>query len=116
MDQGVSVNSDALGELLLSRPLCKEPYAFTYADGTRSLDLWSDRPLYQQIADELRLRITQGGLGSGRKLPSERTLSERHGTSRLTARRALQVLIAEGLAEPRRGVGSSCARQAQSAG
>jgi hypothetical protein len=59
VDQGVSVNSDALGELLLSRPLCKEPYAFTYADGTHSLDLWSDRPLYQQIADELRLRITQ---------------------------------------------------------
>ncbi|MGH8908796.1 MAG: GntR family transcriptional regulator [Egibacteraceae bacterium] len=43
--------------------------------------------------------------GPRTKLPSERELSERYSTSRLTARRALQVLIAEGLLEPQRGVG-----------
>ncbi|MGH8904106.1 MAG: GntR family transcriptional regulator [Egibacteraceae bacterium] len=70
-----------------------------------AVDPYSDRPIYQQVADELRAQIKRGELGPGQKLPFERDLSERYGTARLTARRALQVLVADGLVQPQRGVG-----------
>ncbi|MGV0331003.1 GntR family transcriptional regulator [Corynebacterium macginleyi] len=61
--------------------------------------------LYCHIADELRSRITNGELRPGNVLPSERTLSEQFEASRITIRRALDILGAEGLIERRRGRG-----------
>jgi GntR family transcriptional regulator len=69
------------------------------------IDPRSDRPLYQQIADQLRTQIRTGTLGAGQKLPSERELMEQYDTTRATIRAALRVLTIEGLAEPRKGVG-----------
>jgi GntR family transcriptional regulator len=69
------------------------------------IDPRSDRPLYQQIADQLRIQIRAGTLGAGQKLPSERELTERYDTTHATVRAALRVLTIEGLAEPRKGVG-----------
>lgn len=60
---------------------------------------------YHQIADELRESINSARLARGQRLPSESELMAQHGVSRVTVRRALEVLRAEGLVESRRGFG-----------
>lgn len=61
--------------------------------------------LYLHIADELRSRIASGELTPGNALPSERSLSHQFEASRITLRRALDILEAEDLIERRRGRG-----------
>jgi GntR family transcriptional regulator len=58
---------------------------------------------YQQIADELRQRV--GVVGVGQVLPSESDLSAEFGVSRVTIRRALEILRDEGLVDARQGFG-----------
>lgn len=60
---------------------------------------------YQQIAEELRNRLAQRDFGEGGVLPSESALSSQYEASRVTVRRALELLRAEGLIEPRQGFG-----------
>jgi GntR family transcriptional regulator of arabinose operon len=55
--------------------------------------------LYEQIKDSLRAAIDSGQLEAGQALASERELAERHGVSRITAKRAIADLIQEGLLE-----------------
>ncbi|MGH3933772.1 MAG: GntR family transcriptional regulator [Pseudonocardiaceae bacterium] len=69
------------------------------------IDDRSDRPIFQQIADELRKRITSGTYLPGSKVPSETDLVAEFGVTRLTVRRGLAVLANEGLTEPQRGKG-----------
>ncbi|WP_018504899.1 GntR family transcriptional regulator [Parafrankia discariae] len=57
----------------------------------------SSRPVYQQIADELRAEISSGSLGPEGRLPTEAELVERYGVNRGTVRQALGVLVNEGL-------------------
>ncbi len=63
------------------------------------------RPRFQQIVEDMRLRIAQGELTEHTALPSERSLAEQFNVSRMTARRALEALEYEGLvySEDRRG-------------
>lgn len=56
-------------------------------------------PPHRQVADVLRMRIKYGELGPRRRLPSIAELVEEHGVPRVTAARAQQVLVDEGLAE-----------------
>ncbi len=63
------------------------------------------RTRYQEIADELRTRLASGELGAGRLLPSESELSNDYAASRVTVRRALEVLRDEGLVDSRQGFG-----------
>lgn len=60
---------------------------------------------YQQIANELRAQLESGDPGAGRLLPSEAELSARFTASRVTVRRALEVLRDEGLVDSRQGFG-----------
>ena len=60
---------------------------------------------YQSIADELRQGLEAGELGASRLLPSEAALSRRFSASRVTVRRALEVLRDEGLVDSRQGFG-----------
>jgi GntR family transcriptional regulator len=62
-------------------------------------------PLYLWLAALLRDQIEAGGLMAHGLVPSERTLSERYGVSRMTARHALETLTLEGYLyrNPRRG-------------
>jgi len=69
------------------------------------VDRSSDRPVYRQIADQLRNAIAQGEFPPGAKLPSERVLMEQHQTSRVTVRQAIAVLGAEGLIDVEHGRG-----------
>ncbi len=60
---------------------------------------------YVQIADELRAQIASGGLAVGAVLPSEADLAGSYGVSRVTVRKALEVLRQDGLVASRQGFG-----------
>ncbi len=70
------------------------------------LDERNSRPLYRQVADELRVQIQQRDLAPGRQLPTEAALMNRYGVSRNTIRLALGVLRTEGLVVTGQGRGS----------
>lgn len=55
-------------------------------------------PRFRRIVDSIRSDIVAGRLHEHAALPSERTLAELHGVSRMTARRALEAIEAQGLA------------------
>ncbi|MGI8662579.1 MAG: GntR family transcriptional regulator [Acidimicrobiales bacterium] len=63
------------------------------------------QPRYSTIADSLRERIAAGELTGARLLPSEAELSGAYAASRVTVRRALDVLRDEGLVASRQGYG-----------
>jgi GntR family transcriptional regulator len=63
------------------------------------------RVIYLEIAESLRQSIASGDYSEGQLLPSEASLGELHGASRVTIRKALEVLRSEGLVESRQGVG-----------
>lgn len=60
----------------------------------------------RQIADALRERIHSGELAPGARLPGEPALVREYGVAKETARRALTLLVTEGLAVRRRGSGT----------
>jgi GntR family transcriptional regulator len=60
---------------------------------------------YLDLATELRNRIAGGDVGPGGALPSEATLGRNFGVSRVTVRRALELLRDEGLVASRHGSG-----------
>jgi GntR family transcriptional regulator len=60
---------------------------------------------YRAIADDLRQRVTAGEFAAGRLLPSESELSASYAASRITIRKALDVLRDEGLVDARQGFG-----------
>ena len=63
------------------------------------------RRLYQQIADQIRDLIQQGGFEPGMRLPAERELALQLGVSRPSLREALIALDVEGQVEVRSGSG-----------
>ena len=63
-------------------------------------------PLYHQMFSLLRDRILNGEIPRGARIPTEFDLAEAFGVSRITAKRALDELAAEGLVERRRGNGT----------
>ena len=71
--------------------------------GERAGDALTRRIRYQEIAAELRALATSSPAGS--LLPSESELSARFGASRVTVRRALEVVRDEGLVAARQGFG-----------
>jgi GntR family transcriptional regulator len=60
---------------------------------------------YQEIAGALRDRVGSGEFAAGKLLPSEADLSREFSASRVTVRRALEVLRADGLLDSRQGFG-----------
>lgn len=63
------------------------------------------KPLTRRIADQIRLQIATGQLLPESKLPSLRTYAEMHGVAKNTVVQAYELLVADGVAEPRRGSG-----------
>lgn len=63
-------------------------------------------PLYLQLAQWLRGYIESGELDVGTALPPERRVMAETALSRVTVRKALDVLVREGLVEQRRGSGT----------
>lgn len=62
-----------------------------------TVDHEGPQPVYQQIAAILRARIEAGELVPDRPVPSESRLMQEFGVARETARKAVRVLVAEGL-------------------
>ena len=60
---------------------------------------------FTQLANDLRERIALSDVGDSGALESEAALGSRYGVSRVTVRRALEVLRDEGLVASRRGAG-----------
>jgi GntR family transcriptional regulator len=71
----------------------------------------TEGPVYLRLASTLRGLIELRELKGGDALPSERDLSQAAGLSRVTVRKALDVLGQEGLVERRQGAGSFVTRQ-----
>lgn len=66
----------------------------------------SNKPMYRQIADALREKITAGELKPGDALPTESSLQEAFGVSRVTVRQALKRLTEEQIVESIQGSGT----------
>lgn len=60
---------------------------------------------YRDIAADLERRVEAGEFGTGRLLPSEAELSAAYNVSRVTVRKALEVVRAVGLIDARQGFG-----------
>ena len=74
------------------------------------IDKSSPMPYYHQLADLLRLEISERQTQSEVfQLPSENELSERHGITRSTVRRALDQLERDGWIYREKGIGSFAA-------
>lgn len=65
-----------------------------------------DRPVYKQVADDLRQQIHDGDLQPGEGLPSEARLGHEYHVGLNTIRAALAILRGEGLVVTERAVGS----------
>jgi GntR family transcriptional regulator len=67
--------------------------------------LEGQQALYSRLEELIRERIESGDWPPGKRLPSERELSRQFGTSRVTTRKALDRLVAQGVLRkaPRRG-------------
>ncbi len=65
-------------------------------------------PLYVQLSDIFRQKISTGEIKEGDKLPSESEMIKQYHLGRLTIREALGILVNEGLLEKRHGKGTFC--------
>jgi GntR family transcriptional regulator len=63
-------------------------------------------PVYRELERYLREEIRADRLRPGDQLPSEPELAARHGMARMTARRAIEALLSDGLLVRRRGRGT----------
>lgn len=66
----------------------------------------NDTPLYLQLARKLGAAIHENRWNAGEALPSERVLSEALGVSRITSRKAIALLVEQGLIRRTQGAGS----------
>src|SRR5713226_4658565 len=71
---------------------------------------WIDRqspiPMYYQIMNQLREKISAGEYTVDSALPPERELVESYQVSRMTIRQAISELVNEGILVGRRGIGT----------
>ncbi|WP_433513143.1 GntR family transcriptional regulator [Nonomuraea sp. CA-143628] len=63
-------------------------------------------PIYRQVANEIRRRITSGTIPPGHAIPSEHQIVAEFEVSRITATKAIRMLRDDGLVYTVRGVGS----------
>jgi DNA-binding GntR family transcriptional regulator len=70
------------------------------------IDRESAVPVYRQVAAILRERIDAGTYQPGRRLPSAMDLVQEFGIAQLTGRKALKVLVDDGIAETSTGMGT----------
>lgn len=73
-------------------------------------------PIYMQMAATLRTQIVDGTIKTGDALPSERDLCAIMGASRVTVRKAIEILIEEGLLSRRQGSGTFVSPRIQAPG
>ncbi|MGQ7746249.1 GntR family transcriptional regulator, partial [Pectobacterium brasiliense] len=62
--------------------------------------------IYKFIAEQIRSRINSAEFRVGEVLPAEKCLAKEFSVSRMTVRKALELLVAEGLLDRRHGSGT----------
>jgi len=77
------------------------------------LDKDSSQPLFLQLENLVRNWIDDGSLAPGDRIPSEHDLARTHEISRMTARRAVDTLVREGLLFRRPGKGTYVSEKVQ---
>ncbi len=82
-----------------SAPCADESIAMITSDWT------DDQPIYRQLRDKVAAAILDGSLKEEEPLPSVRTIAVDLQINPITASKAYQELVAEGLVERRRGLG-----------
>lgn len=78
-----------------------------------SLDSGLETPLYHQLRKAIRQAIENNVLRAEDPLPPERDLAEQLAVSRITVRKALDGLVADGLLTRRQGAGTFVARRVE---
>ena len=63
-------------------------------------------PLYQQLADKIKDQIAAGELKENEQLMTEMELSKAYNISRITVRKALELLVDEEILTKRQGIGA----------
>lgn len=63
-------------------------------------------PLYIQIAEDIKSKIEEGKIQPNTRIPTELELSSDYGVSRITIRKALELLVEEGILIRRKKVGT----------
>lgn len=77
----------------------------------KKLHKGSDLPLYRQLYQIIEQQITDGTLQAGDQLLTEAELSETYGVSRITVRKALELLVEADILVKRQGVGTFIAEK-----
>jgi GntR family transcriptional regulator len=90
-----------------ARPASKPRATPSRGGAPRAVDPGLPIPLYHQIYVLLREQILSGVYADQALVPTEQALSNRFGVSRITAKRALDELAAEGLVVRQRGRGTT---------
>jgi len=85
----------------------------SFADRIGAIDQADHAPLYRQLQRVLREAIQGRVLAPEDALPAERELAEDLGVSRITVRKALDGLVAEGLLTRRHGAGTFVASRVE---
>ncbi|MEX0298391.1 MAG: GntR family transcriptional regulator [Kordiimonas sp.] len=68
-------------------------------------DWTDDQPIYRQLRDKVVTAIMEGALAEGEALPSVRNIAVDLQINPLTASKAYQELVMDGLVEKKRGLG-----------
>ena len=68
-------------------------------------------PLYQQLAEEIRQKITEGKLKPGEKMMTEAEFSQAFNVSRITVRKAIDQLVEEECVVRKQGLGTFVAEK-----
>ncbi|MCM0650348.1 GntR family transcriptional regulator [Clostridium swellfunianum] len=71
-----------------------------------SIDKNSPIPVYYQLKEDIKGKISKGFWKAGQCIDSERELSEQYGVSRMTVRQALGELVQEGVLHREKGKGT----------
>ena len=72
----------------------------------KNLNKSSFEPLYQQIIDDIKRQIKEGKLKVNSKIMTEAELSEVYNVSRITIRKAMEILAEEGVLIKKQGIGT----------
>lgn len=68
-------------------------------------------PLYQQLSEKIKQQIADGKLKAGDKLMTEAEFSQHFEVSRITVRKAIELLADDGFVVRKQGIGTFCGRK-----
>lgn len=71
----------------------------------------SSVPLYQQLVNEIKDQISNGNLKTGDRIMTEQELSKEYDISRITVRKAIEMLVEEEILIKKQGIGTFVAER-----